>query len=141
MKKLVFIIISVVLIFSKTEIFAKDLISIDKLPPVVVKTVPESGTMNVDPSTTAIKVTFSKDMQTKDMWSWVQVSKESFPKVNGDIKFMKNKRTCILPVVLEPNKTYAIWVNSGKYNAFRDISNNSSVPYLIVFKTGIKTKK
>ena len=57
-------------------------ITIEALPPVVVKSVPESGATAVDPDTREIRVTFSKDMMTKKMWSLVTVSPESFPKID-----------------------------------------------------------
>src|SRR5690606_5441086 len=52
--------------------------SIANQPPVVIKTEPVSGTEDVDPDTTELKATFSKDMITEN-FSWVQVSKEHFP--------------------------------------------------------------
>jgi RNA polymerase sigma-70 factor (ECF subfamily) len=41
----------------------------------------------------------------------------------------------VLPVKLEPGKTYAIWVNSGEFGNFKDTDGRSAVPYLLVFKT------
>ena len=46
------------------------------------------------------------------------------------------KRTCVLPVKLEPGKTYAIWLNSQKFGNFKDTDGRSAVPYLLVFRTG-----
>ncbi len=82
-----------------------------------------------------ISVTFSKDMMTEDMWSWVIAAKDTFPPIARDIHYLKDKRTCVLPVKLDPRKTYAMWLNSQKYNAFRDTDNNPAVPYLLVFQT------
>jgi hypothetical protein len=107
--------------------------SVKSMPPVVVKTVPASGDTAVDAKLKEIKVTFSKDMKTKKMWSFVQVSKDTFPKI-GDPKYV-DKRTIVLPVTLQPQKTYIIWINSGKFNAFRDVDNHPAVPYLLVFET------
>jgi RNA polymerase sigma-70 factor (ECF subfamily) len=70
-----------------------------------------------------------------DSWSWVQVSDASFPKVSGKISYEKNLRTCVLPVTLEPNKTYAVWINSEKFENFKDKQGQAAVPYLLVFKT------
>lgn len=111
-----------------------DEITLESLPPVVVKTVPEAGAAEVDPKLSEIKVTFSKDMQ-DGAWSWVTLSKESFPKLDGEPKYLKDKRTCVLPVKLEPGRTYAIWVNSEKFDNFKDTGGRSAVPYLLVFKT------
>jgi hypothetical protein len=47
----------------------------------------------------------------------------------GKIHYLKDKKTCVLPVKLEPGKTYVIWINSGKYNYFKDKDENSAIPY------------
>ena len=113
---------------------AADDVTLESVPAVVVKTVPEAGSAEIDPKLTEIKVTFSKDMQ-DGSWSWSTFSKESFPKTNGKPKYLEDKRTCVLPVQLEPGKTYAIWVNSQKFGNFKDADGRSAVPYLLVFKT------
>jgi RNA polymerase sigma-70 factor (ECF subfamily) len=111
-----------------------DDVTLESVPPVVVKTVPEAGAGEVDPKLTEIKVTFSKEMEAGS-WSWVRHSKDSFPKMDGKPKYLKDKRTCVLPVKLEAGKTYAIWVNSEKFGNFKDSDGRSAVPYLLVFKT------
>ena len=88
----------------------------------------------MDPKLTEIKVTFSKDMR-DGSWSWSTLSQESFPKLDGKPKYLADKRTCVLPVKLEPGKTYAVWVNSEKFDNFKDAGGRSAVPYLLVFKT------
>ena len=87
--------------------------SVSSMPPVVVETSPKSGNTAVDPSLKEIHVTFSKNMMTNNMWSWVMVSQESFPKIIGEVHYLKDKRTCVAPVKLAPGKTYAIWFNSS----------------------------
>lgn len=109
-------------------------VTLSSVPPVVVKTVPEAGSSDIDPKTTEIKVTFSKEMSDGE-WSWVTVSEGSFPKTDGKPKYEKDKKTCVLPVKLEPGKTYAIWVNSEKFGNFKDADGRSAVPYLLVFQT------
>ena len=109
-------------------------VTLESVPPVVVKTIPEAGAAEVDPKLTEIKVSFSQDMK-DGAWSWAQISKESFPTVDGKPKYLKDKRTCVLPVKLEPGKTYAIWVNSEKFDRFKDAGGRTAVPYLLVFKT------
>ncbi len=114
---------------------AENNITVDSMPPVVVDTFPRAGDTAVDPAISEIRVTFSKEMMTRQMWSWVIVSKESFPRIVGEVRYLDDKRTCLAPVKLEAGKTYAIWFNSAKYNAFRDRNNNPAVPYLLVFET------
>ncbi len=111
-----------------------DDLDLGKLPPVVVKTVPQAGTDDVDPKTTAIHVTFSKDMA-DGSWSWVTITPESFPKIAGKLKFLPDRRTAVMPVALEPGKTYALWINSEKHNNFKDVAGRSAVPYLVTFRT------
>jgi len=112
-------------------------VSVKSMPPSVVKTVPQAGEVGVDPSLREVSVTFSKDMLTEQMWSWAMNDRKTFPDIDADkIHFLKDRRTCVLPVKLKPEKTYVIWVNSQKYNAFRDTENNPAVPYLLVFQTG-----
>jgi RNA polymerase sigma factor (sigma-70 family) len=109
-------------------------ITVEAMPPVVVKTVPRAGMINVDKKTTEIQVTFSKEMREKS-WSWSQLSDETFPKIIGKPKYLEDKRTCVVTVELEGNKTYAIWLNSEKFGGFKDADGRSAVPYLLVFKT------
>jgi RNA polymerase sigma-70 factor (ECF subfamily) len=111
-----------------------DDVTLESVPPAVMKTAPEAGADGVNPKLTEIKVTFSKDMQ-DGTWSWVTLSKESFPNLDGKPKYLPDKRTCVLPVKLEPGKTYAIWVNSEKFDNFKDTEGRSAVPYLLVFRT------
>ena len=111
-------------------------VSIQTMPPSVVKTVPQAGDAEVDPSLKAIRVTFSKDMLTDRMWAVCQISKETFPKTGKSIHYLEDKRTCVVPVTLEPEKTYVLWFNRGGFNSFRDTGNNPAVPYLLVFRTG-----
>jgi RNA polymerase sigma-70 factor (ECF subfamily) len=68
-------------------------------------------------------------------WSFSTVSKESFPEVNGDPKYLADEQTCVLPVKLQPGKTYAIWINSNKFQNFKDQNGTAAIPYLLVFKT------
>src|SRR6266436_6957362 len=111
-----------------------DDITVETAPPVIVKTLPQAGAADVDAKTTEIQVTFSKDMMDQS-WSWSQLSDETFPKFTGKPKYQKDKRTCVVSVKLEPGKTYAIWLNSEKFDNFKDADGRPAVPYLLVFKT------
>lgn len=109
-------------------------ITVKTMPPVVVKTVPQAGDISVNPALNEISVTFSKPM-TPQMWSCINVSDDTFPQITGEIKYLEDKRTCVMPVKLEPDKTYALWLNLGKLDKFRDEDNQPAVPYLLVFQT------
>ncbi len=111
-------------------------ICLETMPPSVIKTTPQAGDTQVDPALQKITVTFSKDMLTERMWSVCQISKETFPNTGKNMHYLTDKRTCVVPVKLEPEKTYVLWFNKGEHNSFRDTDNNPAVPYLLVFQTG-----
>ena len=109
-------------------------VSVESLPPSVIRTVPTCGDAKVPATTTQIKVTFSKDMM-DGSWSFAQISGDSFPEIVGQPEYLADKRTCVLTVKLKPKKTYVLWLNSQKFQNFKDVSGNSAVPYLLVFQT------
>jgi RNA polymerase sigma-70 factor (ECF subfamily) len=110
-------------------------ISVKSMPPSVIKTIPASGTTDVDPTLRQLTFVFSKDMIDRN-WSVCQISKETFPAAGeGGMHYLPDKRTCLMPVKLEPGKTYVLWLNRAQFQSFRDTDNNSSVPYLLVFQT------
>ena len=111
-------------------------VSLASVSPSVVRTVPQCGESAVDPSLNEVSVTFSKDMKvTGHCWSWCWIQEDSFPVLAGQPRFLEDNRTCVLTVALEPEKTYAIWINTEEYRSFQDIDGHAAVPYLMVFRT------
>lgn len=108
--------------------------TVDSVAPVVVKTVPEAGAKDVAAGEMEIKVTFSKEMA-DNSWSWSSAWKGSEPAIIGKPRYDADKKTCILKVKLEPNKTYGYWINSQKFTGFRDKQGRPAVPYFFVFQT------
>jgi hypothetical protein len=113
-------------------------ISLKTMPASVVKTVPPAGATGVDPALKEISVTFSKDML-DGSWSVCQSTpNENYPETpdgGGGLRYLPDKRTCVMPVKLQPGRTYVLWFNRGQYQNFRDTDRLSSVPYLLVFET------
>jgi len=107
---------------------------IESMPPVVVKTVPESAAKEVATGIVEIKVTFSKEM-TDNSWSWSSAWQGSTPEALGKPRYEADRKTCVLKVELERNKTYAYWLNSEKFKNFKDRQGHSAVPYLLAFQT------
>ena len=133
-KRLLCAIVLVSLVGAATA-FAVRGLSVETAPPVVVETTPRAGAMDVDPSTSEIRVVFSKDMMTDQMWSVVKVSDETFPELAGAVSY-QDARTFLIPVALEPGATYALWLNYKQNDAFRDVNGSPSIPYFLVFQTG-----
>jgi hypothetical protein len=90
-----------VLLTFVSAVRADDAVSLSSAPPVVVNAVPQAGLDDVDPVTTEIRVTYSKDMQ-DGSWSWSTLSKDTFPEVTGKPHYLGDQRTCVLPVKLKP---------------------------------------
>jgi serine/threonine protein kinase len=103
-------------------------------PPVVIKTFPEAGANEVDPSLTELRVTFSSSMLDHS-WSWIICDEENFPKFTGSPKYLADGRTCVLPVKLDPGRVYATWLNNEKIKGFCDREGRPAIPYLLVFET------
>ena len=126
------LVISLLAIFHATA--RADELTIETAPPVVVKTVPEAGVKDVDPELKEIKVIFSKNMADKS-WSWSTAWENSTPQTSGAPKYESDKRTCVLPVKLEPGKVYGFWLNSENFHNFKDAKGRPAVPYLLIFRT------
>jgi Bacterial Ig-like domain len=111
-----------------------DDLSISSAPPVVVKTVPEAGSVDVDPKIKEVTITFSKEM-TDGSYSIVNFSPGNAPKLAGKPRYADDKKTCILPVSLEPGRCYAVWLNTVRFQNFKDADARPALPYLLVFET------
>ncbi len=134
MKRLALVVVGLAAV-ALGRLASADEIALESWVPVVVKTVPAAGADDVDPKTAEIKVTFSKDMM-DGSWSLAyKAEKDQFPKIDGKIKYLADKRTVVVPVKLEAGKTYALWVNTEKLNGFKDPAGRVAVPYLLVFQT------
>jgi RNA polymerase sigma-70 factor (ECF subfamily) len=108
--------------------------TVASFPPVVVKTEPQSGDARVDASTAEIRVTFSRRMMDKS-WSWSTATDQTNPETTGAPRYLADGKTCVLPVKLEPGRTYAFWINSQNFGNFKDRQGRAAVPYLLVFQT------
>ena len=132
MKRVAMVLLALVGLFGASA--ATDDITLETAAPVVVKTVPEAGAVDVDPKLTQLTVTFSKEMQ-GGSWSFMTLSKESFPPVDGRPKYLEDKRTCVLPVKLELGRTYAAGINGQQSGNFKDTGGRAAMQYVLVFST------
>ena len=106
----------------------------DSRAPSVIATFPPNGSTDVDPSINEISVTFDEEMMDGN-WSWAYSNKNQFPEMTGQPYYTENFTKNILPVRLESNKEYEIWVNSEKFKYFKDKAGNSAIPFRWTFKT------
>ncbi|HEX7571317.1 MAG TPA: carboxypeptidase regulatory-like domain-containing protein, partial [Verrucomicrobiae bacterium] len=103
-------------------------------PPVVVETFPVSGARDVEPGEAEIRVRFSKTM-TDGSWSWSTTWENSTPEFIGQPHYESDSQTCVIKAKLEPGRTYAFWLNSEKFQNFKDSDGRPAVPYLLIFQT------
>jgi hypothetical protein len=68
-------------------------------------------------------------------WSWAYKDKSKFPQISGQAYYTDNNTKNILPVKLESNKEYVIWINTEQFNNFKDKSGNPAFPFKFTFKT------
>ncbi len=59
-------------------------------------------------------------------WSWSTAWDGSTPEIVGKPRYAADAKTCLLTVKLEPNKTYAWWLNSSNFHNFRDRQGHSA---------------
>lgn len=100
----------------------------------VIATFPPNGTTDVDPSINEISDTFDEEMIDGN-WSWTYTYKNQFPEMIGQPYYTEKFTKNILPVKLQSNKEYEIWINSEKFKNFKGKAGNSVTPFKWVFKT------
>ncbi len=81
---------------------------------------------------TELEVSFDRDMS-KDSFSWTGGG-PSFPRTSGSPRWT-DPRTCVLPVVLEPDRVYSLGINGGRFTGFRDLQGRPAEPYPLIFRT------
>ena len=120
-------ILSGLLLSTPAVVASAEELTVASTPPVVVNTEPHAGQTEIAPGTKEIRITFGRPMR-DGSWSWVKVLDASFPKMTGNPRFLDDQRTCVLPVSLEPGKTYAMWLNQPPYENFQDQGGRKAVP-------------
>jgi hypothetical protein len=110
--------------------------NIADLPPVVVRSVPESGSRDMPVDLKEIRVTFSKEMKDRT-WSWCAAGSFQAPPLSN-VHYDADHRTIVATAKLEAGKKYAVWLNSDGCSNFRDAQGHSAVPYLLTFETAAK---
>ena len=102
--------------------------------PTVVDSFPKTYSNNVDPAINEIVVTFEEDMF-QHGWSWCRTGpKSDYPTVLGNPTW-KDKRTCDLPVKVEPAHSYLVIINLAPYEGFKNTDLIPAKTYAIAFAT------
>ena len=99
--------------------------------PQILALTPALGDTDVDPGTTVIRVTFDRDM---GGGMWGTGGGEQFPQTTGNAHWV-DRRTCVLPVKLEPAKVYSLGINSQSYKNFKSADGVPAPMTAIYFAT------
>ena len=103
--------------------------------PSVVTFDPPNGATNVSPAKTELRVTFNMPMRGGFSWTG---GGPSFPPGREGQKpsWTSDKRTCVLPVSLQPNTSYRVGLNSPSHKNFKSESGVPLDPVVYTFSTG-----
>jgi len=101
--------------------------------PVVVETTPTLRARNVDPKLDHLTVRFDQPMSTSG-WSWCG-SGAAYPELTGR-PFFADPYTAVLPVRLEPQKTYYLMINCPSGQNFRSPAGIPAESLPLRFTTG-----
>ncbi|MBX7245362.1 MAG: Ig-like domain-containing protein [Candidatus Sumerlaeaceae bacterium] len=98
--------------------------------PRVVRFDPPNGATNVDPGTQILRVTFDKPMGGGMSWTGKVPSVPS-----GRAEWDPERRTCTIPVKLEPKQRYRIGINSFSHRNFSSEDGIPVEPVIYQFET------
>lgn len=99
--------------------------------PRVASMSPAQGDPSADPAIGEIRVTFDTDMAPS--WAWAGGGPAA-PTITGSPRW-EGRRTCVLPVSLEPARTYALSINGIWATGFAAADGTPVEPAPILFRT------
>jgi hypothetical protein len=100
--------------------------------PKVISTFPPTDAV-VPAGIQQISVTFDRPMA--ESWSFVTGGEKSFPEIDGGPTMSDDKRTISVAVKLHPNSAYVVWLNSDRFQNFKDEQGHPATPYRLAFTT------
>lgn len=101
------------------------------LPPRVIATTPGEGAA-IAPGPFVLSVTFDRPM-TPASYSFVQVSRDTFPECTGQPRQSADERTFALSCTAVAGRSYEVWFNRGHFRNFRD-GTAHGVPHRLTFR-------
>jgi hypothetical protein len=100
--------------------------------PKVVATYPHDGA-RVPPSIAELKVSY--DHRMAQGWSFATGGEKAFPEVIGPASLSPDHITISLPIRLQPNRTYVVWLNTDRYKNFKSEDGQPAEPFRLTFHT------
>ncbi len=113
---------------------ASDALKLKTSKPAVVGLAPRNGAQDVDPKLTEIRVTFSVPMG--GGFSWTGGGPEYPATPSGKAPYWTDdKKTCVLPVELQPGHNYRLGLNSVSHKNFQSVGGVPLDPVNYAFRT------
>jgi beta-lactamase regulating signal transducer with metallopeptidase domain len=108
--------------------------------PEVVRFDPGNRTRNVSPTITELRVTFSVPMGGGCSWCSASEDGADYPKgrEGKQMSWTEDKKTCVLPVELNPGTTYRISLNAPEFKNFQSEAGVPLEPVAYSFQTSGK---
>jgi len=105
--------------------------------PRILCAVPANGDQFVNPALAELRVTFDVPMGGGFSWCTADEQGADFPKASeGKLAYWtEDHRTCVLPVELQPGKSYRLSLNSTEANNFQSAAGVPMEPMEYSFKT------
>jgi Zn-dependent protease with chaperone function len=103
-------------------------------PPRIVSLRPPNGARDVDPALPEIRVTF--DVPMGEGFSWTGGGPEFPDTPEGKAPFWtEDRKTCVLPVALQPGRQYRLGLNSPSFANFQSAHGVALEPVEYTFRT------
>ena len=102
--------------------------------PKVVRTSPENFAADVPATCKEMSVTFDRRMM-DGCWAWVRRWADKYPKTTGGAAYDGPRKTCTVPVTLEPGKVYWVGINTPPYTSFQAVDHTRARPHVLLFAT------
>ncbi len=98
---------------------------------------PANGAKDVDPKLKTLRITFNVSMGEDFSWTG---GGDHFPKIPEGKRpsWTKDRKTCILPVELQPDWEYQLGLNSPSHKNFQSAGGIPLKPVIYKFKTKSK---
>ena len=105
--------------------------------PKIVLMSPPNGAQDVDPNVSELRVTFSVPMGGGFSWTG---GGPRFPRIPAGKRpyWTEDRKTCVLPVELNPDSDYRLGFNSPSHKNFQNAAGVPLDPVVYTFKTGEK---
>lgn len=102
--------------------------------PAIVSLDPPNGATNVSPGKREIRATFNMPMGAGFSWTGGGPTFPGAP--NQKPYWTPDRKTCVLPIALQPNSSYRLGLNSPSFKNFRSESGVPLTPVVYKFSTG-----